>query len=112
MKAVPWGPEPAATDPSAERSTMSSEIWASPHEPKVPVCPEVFHQALPPATIVPSSLTDCRQQPTGTAFIPCVAVQRKEPKLAPGGGASPPTTEPSNEAAYASLLPPPRSPRR
>src|SRR5438128_4112996 len=84
MKGVPNGPEPAATDPAADRSTMSREIWASPQLPKVPVCPEVVHQALPPATIVPSSVTDCRQQPAGTAIIPWAAVHRKEPNVAPG----------------------------
>src|SRR5947208_9323135 len=99
MKGVPWGPVPAATDPSADRSTMSREIWASPHAPKFPVWPEVFHQALPPETMVPSSVTAWRQQPTGTDVIPCVAVQRKEPNDAPGGGDSPTTTEPSREAA-------------
>src|SRR2546422_2127142 len=112
MKGVPKGPEPAATDPFAERSTISREIWASPQFPKFPVCPEVFHHALPPETIVPSSVTAWVQQPTGTALIPCVAVQRKEPNIAPGGGDSPTNTEPSNEAAYASLVPPPRSPSR
>src|SRR3989442_15367962 len=84
MNGMPKGPDPAATDPSAERSTMSREIWASPHFPKSPVCPEVFHHALPPETIVPSSVTAWVQQPTGTALIPCVAVQRKEAKYSSG----------------------------
>ena len=43
-----------------DRAVIDREICASPQFPKFPVCPEVFHQALPPATIVPARMYSIR----------------------------------------------------
>src|SRR5580692_4073361 len=67
----------------------------------MPVCPEVFHQVSPPATMVPSPVMAVAMS-IGSCFNPCAAVQRKASNVvAFPMGCSPAMAEPLYETAPA-----------